>query len=174
MKKGTSKTIVLIISIIALIALAAVVFKFTLSKDGAVTKVVEDEKKYNNEEVVEEINLSIRKKYIEIYNASIANSVPVDQIYNSDVVLEKIRQDGLIDVYTNIKEDGTKEEVKDKFYIKVSNLKMDITSGVGENGSDKDIYVIEKNQETGEHIVKYYNSKKEVQDVGILNFTPEV
>ena len=174
MKKGTSKTIVLIISIIALIALAAVVFKFTLSKDGAVTKVVEDEKKYNNEEVVEEINLSIRKKYIEIYNASIANSVPVDQIYNSDVVLEKIRQDGLIDVYTNIKKDGTKEEVKDKFYIKVSNLKMDITSGVGENGSDKDIYVIEKNQETGEHIVKYYNSKKEVQDVGILNFTPEV
>ena len=174
MKKGTSKTIVLIISIIALIALAAVVFKFTLSKDGAVTKVVEDEKKYNNEEVVEEINLSIRKKYIEIYNASIANSVPVDQIYNSDVVLEKIRQDGLIDVYTNIKEDGNKEEVKDKFYIKVSNLKMDITSGVGENGSDKDIYVIEKNQETGEHIVKYYNSKKEVQDVGILNFTPEV
>ena len=174
MKKGTSKTIVLIISIIALIALAAVVFKFTLSKDGAVTKVVEDEKKYNNEEVVEEINLSIRKKYIEIYNASIANSVPVDQIYNSDVVLEKIRQDGLIDVYINIKEDGIKEEVKDKFYIKVSNLKMDITSGVGENGSDKDIYVIEKNQETGEHIVKYYNSKKEVQDVGILNFTPEV
>lgn len=174
MKKGTSKTIVLIISIIALIALAAVVFKFTLSKDGAVTKVVEDEKKYNDEEVVEEINLSIRKKYIEIYNASIANSVPVDQIYNSDVVLEKIRQDGLIDVYTNIIEDGTKEEVKDKFYIKVFNLKMDITSGVGENGSDKDIYVIEKNQETGEHIVKYYNSKKEVQDVGVLNFTPEV
>lgn len=174
MKKGTSKTIVLIISIIAIMALAAVAFKLTLSKDGAVTKVVEDEKKYNNEEVVEEINLSIRKKYIEIYNASIANSVPVDQIYNSDVVLEKIRQDGLIDVYTNIEEDGTKEDVKDKFYIKVSNLKMDITSGVGENGSDKDIYVIEKNQETGEHRVKYYNNKKEVQDIGVLNFTPEV
>ena len=51
---------------------------------------------------------------------------------------------------------------------------MDITSGTGENGSDKDIFTIEKNLETGEHIVKYYDNKGEAQDVGKLNFTPEV
>ena len=174
MKKGTSRTIVLIISIIFLIAVIGLILYFTLSKDGAVTKIVEEEKEYNNVEVVEEINLTIRKKYIEIYKVSIENSIALEQIYNSDIVLEKIVEDKLIEKYTKINEDGSKEIVENKFYIVVPNLKMDITSGMGENGSNKDIYTIEKNLETGEHIVKYYNYKSEVQDVGVLNFTPEV
>ena len=174
MGKGTSKTIILIISILILIAGVGLVLHFALSKDGAVTKIVEDEKEYNNVEVVEEINLTIRKKYIEIYTYSVENKVALEEVYNSDTVLEKFENDGLIEKYTEIKEDGTKVEKENKFYIKVSNLKMDITSGTGENGSNKDIFTIEKNLETGEHIVKYYDNKGEVKDVGKLNFTPEV
>lgn len=174
MRKGTSKTIILIISMIILVAVIGIILYFTLSKDGAVTKIVEDEKTYNNVEVVEEINLTIRKKYIEIYTYSVENKVALADIYNSDIVLEKIEEDGLIEKYTEIKEDGSKKTVENKFYIVVPNLKMDITSGKGANGSDKDIFIIEKNLETGEHIVKYYDNKGEVQDVGKLNFTPEV
>lgn len=174
MSKGTSKTLILIISIIILIIGIVVALRLTVSKDGAVTKIVEEEKAYNNNEVVEEINLTIRKKYIEIYNVSVENKVALVDIYNSDIVLDKIVQDGLIEKYIKINEDGTKEEIENKFYIIVPNLKMDITSGKGENGSNKDIYTIEKNETTGEHIVKYYNNKGEVSDVGVLNFTPEV
>ena len=175
MGKGTSRTIFLIISILIIIAIVAFALHFALSKDGAVTKIVEDEKTYNNVEVVEEINLTIRKKYIDIYTYSVENKVALETVYNSDIVLEKIVNDGLIEVYTEInEEDGSKKEIENKFYISVPNLKMDITSGMGTNGSDKDIFTIEKNLETGEHVVKYYDNKGEVQEVGKLNFTPEV
>ena len=73
--------------ILILIAGVGLVLHFALSKDGAVTKIVEDEKEYNNVEVVEEINLTIRKKYIEIYTYSVENKVALVEVYNWDTVL---------------------------------------------------------------------------------------
>lgn len=174
MKKGTSRAIVLIFSIICIIALIVIAFKFTLSKDGAVTKVVEDEKKYNNEEVVEEINLTIRKIYIDSYKVSVDNSINIEQVYNEENVLTRLIQDGLIEKYVKISDDNKKEEVKDKYLVRVSNLKMDITSGTGVNGTDKDIYTIEKKDASNEFVVRYYNNKSEMQEIGKLNFKPEV
>lgn len=174
MDKRKSNLLFFVVSIIILAIAGVVIFKLTVSKDGAVTKVVEDEKAYNNLEVVEELNLSIRKKYIDIYKETSENNIPVDHVYNSDLVLSKFEEEGFIEKYKETTESGETVEVKDKFYIKVANLKIDLTSGTGENGSGRNIYVIEKNQETGEHIVKFYTLLGEVQEVGKLDFTPEV
>lgn len=174
MEKRKSNLLFLVISIIVIVIVIVVGLKLTVSKDGAVTKAVEDEKAYNDLEVVEELNLSIRKKYIDIYKETSENNIPVDHVYNSDLVLSKFEEEGFIEKYKETTESGDELEVKDKFYIKVENLKMDITSGTGANGSGRNIYVIEKNQETGEHIVKFYTLMGEVREVGKLDFTPEV
>lgn len=174
MKKKGSNLLVLIISIVVLIGVIALIAHFTISKDGAVTKVVEEEKEYNNEEVIEELDLIIRKKYIDIFNSSTENRVSIDEVYDSGNVISKMIEDDVLEKFVEYDEEGNKKEIENKYYIKVSNLKMDITSGKGENGSKKDIFVVEKKQDVDEYVVKYYDNKSETQEIGTLDFTPEV
>ena len=174
MKSKGSNLLFLIISIVVLICVIALIAHFTISKDGAVTKVVEEEKEYNNEEVIEELDLIIRKKYIDIFNSSTENRVSIDEVYDSGNVISKMIEDDVLEKFVEYDEEGNKKEIENKYYIKVSNLKMDITSGKGENGSKKDIFVVEKKQDVDEYVVKYYDNKSEIQEIGNLDFTPEV
>ena len=173
MKSKGSNLLFLMISIVVLIGVIALIVYFTISKDGAVTKVVE-EKEYNNEEVVEELDLIIRKKYIDIFNSSTENRVSIDEVYDSGNVISKMIEDDILEKLIEYDEEGNKKEIENKYYIKVFNLKMDITSGKGENGSKKDIFVVEKKQDVDEYVVKYYDNKSETQEIGTLDFTPEV
>lgn len=174
MKSKGSNLLFLIISILILIGVIATIVYFTVSKDGAVTKVVEEEKEYNNEEVIEELDLIIRKKYIEIFNSSSENRVSIEQVYDSTAVINKMLEDNTLEKYVEIDEEGNKKEIENKYFIKVSNLKMDITSGKGENGSAKDVFIVEKKQDSDEYVVKYYDYKTEIQEIGSLDFNPEV
>ena len=176
MKNLEGKNIKLfLISLIIIAAIIGVSVYFVVFRDGNVMNVVNVELEYNNEEVVEELNLAIRKEYIEIYTKATENKIAVDSIYTSDLVLSNFVDKDIIEKYVEYDEENdTSKEIDNKFYVVVNNLKMDITAGKGENGSGKDIFTIEKNMETGVHEVMYYNSKQEATKIGELNFTPEV
>lgn len=158
----------LLLSIVVLIGIIYAIIHFTMGKEGAITRVTTDEKEFNNTEVLETLNLAIRKAYIDTYKEASENKVAVDQIYNSDKVLSSFVDLGYIEKYK------TDEEGVEMYYIIVDNLKVDITNGKGENGSNKDLFVIEKNNVDGSHMIEYFNSNGEKELIGSLNFTPEV
>ena len=57
----------LLLSIVVLIGIIYAIIHFTMGKEGAITRVTTDEKEFNNTEVLETLNLAIRKAYIDTY-----------------------------------------------------------------------------------------------------------
>lgn len=173
----------LIIIIVILIILAGVAFKLILGDDGVLDKVTTEEVEYNKTEVLEELNFMITEKYLDAYKKSTSSGKNnnIEQYYNIEKVIKFLKgysggETG--DDYTNQDSKVVIEDlagITDMYFIKISELKTDISGyGEGENKEgSKDLFFIKKENEQ-EYKVYYKNSNEEDEEIGLLEFEPEI
>lgn len=173
----------LIFIIIVLLILIGVAFKLVLGDDGVLEKVTTEEAEYNKTEVLEEINLIIREKYLDAYKKSTSSGKKdnIEQYYNIEKVIKFLKgysggESG--NDYTNQDSKVIIEDLAgntDMYFIKISELKTDINGyGGGENKEgSKDFFFIKKESEQI-YKVYYKNSNGEDEEIGELEFEPEI
>lgn len=166
MKREDGLTAVWLTVLIAVIVVViGVVIYYSLGDEGIITKATQDEEEFNKTEVLDELNFTITKKYLGTYKNEVTNGTKIEEVYNSDVVINYLKEQNIIENY---------KDNENVFYVKVDALKSDIKQGKGENGSDKDVYVISKKEESGEYIVFYVKNENEKIEIGPLQLTPEL
>jgi len=163
------KILTLILTIIIVVGIITGLVVFVFGKEGVLTKATEGEVEWNKKEVLEEINILMKPIYVEAHKSSVETSTNIEELYNTDTIINKFKENGVVENY--IDADGN--ELEEKYYIKIDSLKGDISQyGIGENGDDKDIFVIEK--ENYIYVVNYYDDKGEVQSIGPLEITQDI
>lgn len=183
MKKNNGLSwVALTVIIIALIGFAGVTCELILGDDGVVEKATKEEAKYNKSEVLEELNLVITENYLSSYKkATKEGKNNLEKFYNTEKVIKYLKgysggetgEDYSVQDSKVIIEDlvGT----TDMYFVRVTELNKDITSfGKGENKQDsKDFFYIKKESEEV-YKVYYRNSDLEDEEIGVLQFKPEV
>lgn len=163
------KMLALVISIAIIVAIIVYAVIFIWGKDGLVTKATVGEVEWNKHEVIEEINILLKPIYVEAHNASVESGRSIDEFYNPNTIIIKLIEKNVIEPYKNI--EGT--VVENKYHIIVESLKGDISEyGKGENGSEKDIFVIEWGDNG--YAINYYDVEGELQNIGPLEVVQEI
>ena len=184
MKKQNGLGLLSLIIIIAiLITLAGVAFKVILGDDGVLDKVTTEEVEYNKTEVLEELNFMITEKYLDAYKKATSSGKKdnIEQYYNIEKVIQFLKgysggESG--DDYTNQDSKVVIEDLAqttDAYFIKTSELKTAI-SGYGEGKNEegsKDFFFIKKESEQI-YKVYYKNSNGQDEEIGELEFEPEI
>lgn len=168
-EKGLT-TVNLIFLIIIIIATIGVIIHFSVGDEGVITRVSKNEEEFNKTEILDEINFAITQKYLGTYKNEAVNGKKIEEVYNKDVAINYLKEKEIIEEYSN--EEGKKEE--NKYYVKVENLKKDINQGKGQNGSIKDIYILEKSDKTDDYTLFYIKNNEEKINIGNLQFDPEL
>jgi len=148
---------ILILIIIIVIAIAGVAINKVIGKNGVLNRVVKVEEEYNKEEVLEKINHKVTEKFIEINNEAKANNRNISEMYNSDVVIEFLKQSLIIEETYN--EEGKVQE--GIFIINVEKLKTD-DNQITYQGTFK----LEKIQD--KYMVLYYDEENHSKEIGEL------
>lgn len=149
--------------IVLIIIIIGIVINLSLGKEGVITKVTQDEEEFNMTEVLEELNLSIAEKYVGTYKNEAVNGKKIEEVFSKEIAIDYLKDKGIIEEYSG------KENT---YLVKTENLKGDIKQGKGENGSNKDVYIIEKSEKTDDYTVFYLKSDNEKINVGNLEFEP--
>lgn len=148
---------IVILLIIIIIAVAGVLINKIVGKNGMINKVAEVETEYSKEEVLERINYKVTQKFIEINNEAKANNGNIAEMYNSDVVIEFLKQSLIIEETYDEKgnfQDGI-------YHINIGKLEDE----------EKEIHYVgrfqlEKKEE--KYMVVWYDEQGNSQDVGEL------
>ena len=148
---------VLALIIIIIIAIAGVLINKVVGRNGVINRVAEVETEFNKEDILEKINYKVTQKFIELNNEAKASGRSISEIYNSDVVIEFLKQSFIIE-QTYDEEGNVQEGV---FLIDVEKLKED-DDGTNYQGTFK----LEKIQE--KYMVVYYNENGKSKEVGEL------
>lgn len=88
---------VLVLVIVIIIAMAGVLINKLIGRNGVIEKVATVETEFSKEDVVERINHIVTQKFIEINNEAKANNRNISEMYNSDVVIEFLKQNLIIE-----------------------------------------------------------------------------
>lgn len=164
MKKENGLTAVTsIFFVIIIIIVIGIIINFSLGEEGVITKATQDEEEFNMSEVLDELNLSITEKYLGTYKNEAVNGKKIEEVYSKDIAINYLKDKGIIEQYKN------KENV---YLVKTEKLKGDIKQGNGENGSDKDVYIIERTDKTDDYTVIYIKNNGERVTIGNLEFEP--
>lgn len=148
---------IIVLLIIVVIAIAGVVINKIVGKDGVLNRVAEVETEYSKEDVLEKINYVVTQKFIEINNEAKANNRNISEMYNSDVVIEFLKQNLIIEeIY-----DETGNVQEGVYEINVNKLKNE-----DENINIVGVFRLEK-VET-QYKVVYYDEENHPQEVGEL------
>ena len=148
---------ILILVIIIIIAVAWVIINKIVGKNGMLNKVAEVESEYSKEDVLEKINYKVTQKFIEINNEAKANNKNISELYNSDVVIEFLKQSFIIEETY----DENKNVIDGVYLIDVSKLKDD-----GDETVYEGTFKLEKKDD--KYMVVYYNKENQVQEIGEL------
>lgn len=173
----------LAIIIIILIVFAGVAFKLILGHDGVLEKVTTEEVEYNKTEVLEELNFMITEKYLEAYKKATAagKNNNIDQYYNTEKVIKFLKgynggesgEDYSVQDSKVIIEDLAGNT--DMYFIKISELKTNISGyGNGENEEGSNDFFFIKKESEQVYKVYYKNSNGEDEEIGQLEFEPEI
>lgn len=146
---------VLVLLIIIVIAIAGVVINKIVGKNGMLNQVAEVETEYSKEDVLEKINHIVTQKFIEINNQAKENNQNISELYNSDVVIEYLKQNLIIE--ETYDEAGNFQE--GIYKINVDKLRGEETA---ENGT----FMLEKKED--KYMVIYYDQQNHIQEVGEL------
>lgn len=146
---------ILVLIIIIIIAVAGVVVNKVVGKNGMVNRAVKVENEYSKEDVLEKINYIVTQKFIEINNQAKANNQNIAELYNSDVVIEYLKQSFII-VETFDEEGNLQEGIYDIDVTKLKNDEMQIEG----------TFKLEKKQD--KYIVIYYDNENNPQEIGEL------
>lgn len=88
---------ILIIVIIIIIAIAGVLINKLVGKNGVIDRVAKVEIDYTKEDILEKINYKVTQKFIEINNQAKESGKTIAELYNSDVVIEFLKQNLIIE-----------------------------------------------------------------------------
>lgn len=180
-EKGLS-LVALAITIVAILTLAGVATYFVLGEDGILEQATTDEVEYNKNEVLEELNFVITQKYLDAYHKGTSGgSDNIAQYYNTEKVIMFLKGYTGGETGDDYSVQDTKVliedlvEATDMYYINISEFKIDTTSyGTGKNEKDsKDFFFIKKEGEE-QYKVYYRNSEGTDEEIGELEFQPEI
>lgn len=148
---------IVILLIIIIIAVAGVLINKIVGKNGMINKVAEVETEYSKEEVLERINYKVTQKFIEINNEAKANNGNIAEMYNSDVVIEFLKQSLIIE--ETYDENGNFQD--GIYHINIGKLEDE----------EKEIHYVgrfqlEKKEE--KYMVVWYDEQGNSQEVGEL------
>lgn len=149
---------VLILIIIIIIAIAGVIINKVVGKNGLVDKAVTVETEYSKEDVVEKINYIVTQKFIELNNQAKENNQNISEVYNSDVIIEYLKQSLIIEETKD--EDGNFQE--GIYLINVEKIiedEKEISQITGK-------FQLEKKDD--KYFVVYYDEKDNSQELGEL------
>ena len=148
---------VLVLIIIIVIAIAGVIINKIIGKDGVLNKVAEVETEYSKADVLEKINYVVTQKFIEINNEAKASNRNISELYNSNVVIEFLKQNLMIE--ETYDENGNFQE--GIYHINIGKLKDE----------EKEIQYVGKFQlekKDDKYVVVWYNEKNHSEEVGEL------
>lgn len=154
---------ILVLIIIIIIAVAGVFINKIIGRNGVLDRVSTVETEYNKEDVLEKINYIITQKFIEINNQAKENNQNISEIYNSDVVIEYLKQSLII------------EEVYDdngNFQENVYNINLDKLKEEEDTTQYFGTFKLEKIDE--KYIVVFYDNNNNAQEVGELQIQQTV
>lgn len=149
---------VLLLIIIIIIAVAGVIINKVVGKNGLVDKAVAVEAEYSKEDVVEKINYMVTQKFIELNNQAKENNKNISEVYNSDVIIEYLKQNFIIEEISD--EEGSFQE---GIYLinvdKVIEDEKEISQITGK-------FQLEKKDD--KYFVVYYDESDNSQELGEL------
>ncbi len=148
---------ILVLMIIIVIAVAGVVINKIVGKNGMLNRVAEVETEFSKEDVLEKINHKVRQKFIEINNEAKASNRNILEMYNTDMVIEFLKQNFVIEE-TKDEEGKFQEGI---YHINVGKLQDE----------EKEIHYVGKFQlekRENKYIVIWYNEEGKSQEVGEL------
>lgn len=148
---------ILILIIIIIIAVAGVVINKVIGKNGVLNQVAKVETEYDKEDVLEKINYKITQKFIEINNEAKASGRNISEMYNSDVVIEYLKQSLIIEETQD--ENGNFQE--GIYLINIEKLKED-NQEIKVQGTFK----LEKIED--KYMVVWYDEENNSQEIGEL------
>ena len=170
MKKQNGLSMIAVVFVIIILAIfGGLAIKFLGGSNGIVTQVANEEKEYNKNEIIEDLNEIITEKYLEeVKKVSDNKDLKIETLYNATIVKDYLIEKGYIENY----KDKNGNDVENTYFIKIDLLKRDIKSyGKGENGKEKDIYIIEINITDNSNYnfeVFYINFFGEKENIGNL------
>lgn len=148
---------VLVLIIILVIAIAGVIINKIVGKDGVLNKVAEVETEYTKEDVLEKINYKVTQKFIEINNEAKASNRNISELYNSEVVIEFLKQNLIIEeIY-----DDAGNVRPDVYLINVQKLK-------NEEEAIKTVGTFQLEKIEDKYMVVYYDEENRAKEVGEL------
>lgn len=148
---------VLVLIIILVIAIAGVIINKIVGKDGVLNKVAEVETEYTKEDVLEKINYKVTQKFIEINNEAKASNRNISELYNSEVVLEFLKQNLIIEeIY-----DDAGNVRPDVYLINAQKLK-------NEEETIKIVGTFQLEKIEDKYRVIYYDEQNRAKEVGEL------
>lgn len=166
MKKENGLTAVALVFFIGvIIVVVGIIINFSIGEEGVITKASHDEEEFNMTEVLDELNFSITEKYLGTYKNEAVNGKKIEEVYNKEIAIKYLKDSEIIENYNN------KENI---YFVKVDKLKGDIKQGKGQNGSDKDVYIIERSEKTDDYTVFYLKNSGEKVTIGNLEFEPQL
>ena len=147
----------LILAVIIIIAIAGVFINKVVGKKGVIDRVTTVETEYSKEEVLEKINHKITQKFIEINNQAKQENKNISELYNSDIVINYLKENGIIEEII----DDAGNKVENKYKINLDNLKEenDDTQYSGD-------FKLEKIEE--KYKVVFYDKEGESEEIGEL------
>lgn len=148
---------ILILVVIIIIAIAGVCINKVVGKKGVIDRVTTVETEYSKEEVLEKINHKITQKFIEINNQAKQENKNISELYNSDVVINYLKESGIIEDII----DDAGNNVENKYKINLESLKDD-NDEVQYSGDFK----LEKIED--KYKVVFYDKDGESEEIGDL------
>lgn len=148
---------VLVLIIILVIAIAGVIINKIVGKDGVLNKVAEVETEYTKEDVLEKINYKVTQKFIEINNEAKASNRNISELYNSEVVIEFLKQNLIIEEIC----DDAGNVRTDVYLINVQKLK-------NEEEAIKTVGTFQLEKIEDKYRVIYYDEQNRAKEVGEL------
>ena len=162
-----------IIALIILIVVVVVVLGVIGTKAWQVFQTMRDEDtEYNKSEIVSDMNLIVKEKYVFDYKYCSENNQNMDELYNDVYLINYLTEEGYIEQLKDINDNP----VQDQYYINAEKLNTDISTNViNENGSASNgtkIFKIKKLEE--KYMIYFVDKYGEEEELGELIIKPEI
>ena len=161
----------LIFLIVILLVIAFFAVNKIFGKGGMVEKYKEADNEYNKTEIVDNLNLIIKEKYVLDYKYAIENNLNPEEVCTAEKFFQYLLDSGYIEQLKDINDNL----VQDQYYIKPDSLDTDLaTSAINENGSESNgtkVYKIKKLE--SEYKIYFVDKYGDEELVGELIINPE-
>ncbi len=161
------------IALILIIVILGVIATLAFNKvQHVVDDLKETDVEYNKTEIVEKLNLIVKEKYVKDYKFAQENNKKIEEVYNSDIVINYLLEKNYIEQLKDIND----RLVQDEYYINANSLNSDIaTQVINENGSNSNgtkVFKVKKIEE--KYMIYFVDKYGEQTEIGELNMNPEV